>query len=205
MSELEEKDADHFSSVWPHLGGRAFVDTAPYGGAWVANRADERLYRMIKGFHEAGDVLVAEGKAEPNRARNLIYPAIFAYRQSLELRLKYIISEFGRIVGEAPDFRTHDLSALWIKCKRIVASFQNGIQAHDEEAFRAADAQIAEFDAIDPGSDAFRFAHDTKGRPLKLALREVDLGNLQRAMESLHDFLECICYHLRYLEDASFP
>jgi hypothetical protein len=204
MPGLEENDADHFSSVWPHLANKAFVKAAPFEGAWVANRADERLYRIIKGFHEAGDVLVSESRAEPDRAINLVYPAIFAYRQSLELRLKYIVSEFGGIAGEPPNFRTHDLQALWTKCKHIVASFQNGVQARDEEAFRAADAQIAEFDAIDPGSDAFRFAHDTKGRPVKLALSEVDLGNLRKAMASLHDFLECICYHLRYLEETTF-
>ena len=79
---------------------------------------------MIKGFHEAGDLLVSESEAEPHRAQNLIYPAIFAYRQSLELRLKYLLLEFGPLAGEPPEFRTHDLKAIWLKFTRVIAFFE---------------------------------------------------------------------------------
>jgi hypothetical protein len=62
------------------------------------------------------------------------------------------------------------------------------LQPNDDEAFRAAEAQIAEFDAVDPGSDAFGFAHDTKGRPVKPALSEVDLANLRKVMATCITF-----------------
>jgi hypothetical protein len=67
--------------------------------------------------------------------------------------------------------------------------------ATDAEALRAAEALTAEFDAVDPGSDAFRFAHDTKGRSVKLALSEVDLANLRKVMANLHNFLKCVACH----------
>jgi hypothetical protein len=203
MSSIERSQSDDLPLVWPRRGENAFVEVEPFRGAWVANRADERLYRMIKGFHEAGDLLVAESKAEPDRAQNLIYPATFAYCQALELRLKYILIEFGPMSGEMPGFRTHSLPELWLRCRRVIEFFDRNLRPADLETFRAVEGQIAEFDAVDPGSDAFRFAHDTKGRPIKLGLNEVDLANLRKVVASLLSFLECVGCHLRYTVDMA--
>ncbi len=57
---------------WPRVSDKVFVAALPFRGGWIANRTDERLFRMIKGFHEAGDVLVSESEGEPRRAQNLI-------------------------------------------------------------------------------------------------------------------------------------
>src|ERR1700730_13950618 len=113
MSSINSEPQGDHETRWPSVGDRAFVEVAPFRGAWVASRTDERLYRMIKGFHEAGDLLVAESRAEPHRAQNLLYPTIFAYRQSLELRLKYFLMAYGPLAGEKPDFRAHGLQELW--------------------------------------------------------------------------------------------
>jgi hypothetical protein len=203
VTQPDTEETETSSLPWPSISDKAFVEARPFRGAWVANRADERLFRMIKGFHEAGDLLVSESEDDPRRAQNLIYPAIFAYRQALELRLKYLLVEFGPSAGQAPEFRTHDLKTLWSKCKRVVAFFESNLQPTDEEAFRVAEALIAEFDAVDPGSDAFRFAHDTKGRAVKLALSEVDLANLRKVMANLHNFLECVACHFHYIKDMA--
>jgi hypothetical protein len=181
------------------LTDRIFVEASAFRGGWVANRPDERLYRMIKGFQEAGDLLIAESEADNRRALNLIYPAVFAYRQSLELRLKELLLEFGPVAGEKPDFRSHDLKALWSKCKRVAAFFESSLQPKDREAFDAAEMLIVQFDAIDPGSDAFRFAHDTKGRSVKLSVTEIDLANLRRVMAGLHNFLDGVASHFHHL------
>jgi hypothetical protein len=198
MSQEDAEETEASSFPWPSLSDKVFVEARPFQGAWIANRADERLFRMIKGFQEAGDLLVSESEADPRRALNLIYPAAFAYRQSLELRLKSLLVDFGHWVGESPDFRTHDLKALWAKFKRVVAFFESDPQPKDEEAFRAVEALIAEFDTIDPGSDAFRFAHDTKGRTVKLGMSEIDLANLRKVMANLQNFLECVGYHFHH-------
>jgi hypothetical protein len=203
MSQTDAEKTNASSLAWPSLGDRAFVEARPFHGAWVANRADERLFRMIKGFHEAGDLLISEAAAEPRRALNLVYPAIFAYRQSLELHLKSLLVEFGPWAGESPDFRTHDLKTLWSKCKRVIAFFESNLRPKDEEAFNAAEARIAEFDAVDPGSDAFRFAHDTKGRCVKLNVSEIDLPNLRRVMADLNNFFECVACHIQHKIDMA--
>ena len=91
MSPADIDEPETSSLPWPRLSDRVFVKAPPFSGAWVANRADERLFRMIKGFQEAGDLLVSESKGEPHRAQNLVYPAVFAYRQCLELHLSNCI------------------------------------------------------------------------------------------------------------------
>jgi hypothetical protein len=195
MSQTEAEETEERSFPWPSPKDKVFVEAQPFHGAWVANCADERLFRMIKGFREAGDLLVSESQWDPRRALNLVYPAIFAYRQSLELRLKQLLWEFGPVAGEGPDFRSHELKGLWSKFKRVFAFFETDPQPSDKEAFRAAEALILEFDTIDPGSDAFRFAHDTKGRAVKLAVTEVDLPNVRKVMAGLLNFLEGVDCH----------
>jgi hypothetical protein len=200
---ISETVVDNLPFLWPRRGMRAFIETRPFGGAWVAQRADERMYRMIKGFHETGDLLIAESKAEPRRAQNLVYPALFAYRQAVELRLKNILIDFGPIGGEKPNFRTHDLVHLWARSRRVIERLHSHLSTQEFETLEAAEAQIAEFDAVDPGSDAFRFAHDTKGKLIKWKLSEIDLDNVRMAIGSLLEFLECVAFHLQYLQDVA--
>ena len=90
-----------------------------------------------------------------------------------------------------------------MKCRRVILFFENRSEPADKEAFQAVDALIAEFDAVDPGSDAFRFAHDTKGHLIRLAVSEIDLSNLREVVGSLHNFLECVDWHLRYSCDIT--
>lgn len=182
---------------WPNTSDRAFVETGPFRGAWAAKATDERLYRMIKGFREAGDMIVDQGIANHHRSLNLLYPAIFNYRQALELQLKYLLMAYGPLVNEAPDFKNHGLLKLWEKCRRIFFAIDTEAN-HSEDAFRAVDAVIAEFDSIDPRSDVFRFAHDTKGQSIQIPVSEIDLPNLREVMAGLHNFLGCIDCHLRY-------
>jgi len=198
MQDFETPDSDDAAPYWPRASDKTFVETAPFRGAWAASATDERLFRMIKGFHEAGDLLVFECNAEPRRALNLLFPLIFSYRQSLELRLKYLIMAYGPLTNEAPDFRKHGLRDLFAKCRRIILFFGTAIGDADREALDAVEARITEFDAIDPGSDAFRFAHDSKGQPIKLGVSEIDLSNLKTVVASLHNFLECVDLQFRH-------
>jgi hypothetical protein len=126
------------------------------------------------------------------------YPIIFNYRQSLELRLKYLLMAYGPLTDEAPDYRSHDLEKLWAKCKRVIVTLDGAAQPSDKEAFEAVDKLIAEFDAVDPGSVTFRFAHDTKGKSIKLGISAIDLLNLRGVVAGLHNFLECVDLHLHH-------
>jgi hypothetical protein len=107
------------------------------------------------------------------------------------------------ISGEKANFCTHDLVDLWARCRRVIGRFESELTEQDIETIEAAEAQIVEFGAVDPGSDTFRFAHDRKGRRIKLKLSEIDLDHTRKAMGGLLEFLECAPYHLRYLQDIA--
>lgn len=185
-------------SMWPQPNEKLFVEAGAFRGAWVAKNADERLYRMINGFREAGDLLVFEARAEPHRSQNLIFPIVFSYRQSLELQLKYLLMAYGPTAGEAPDFTKHSLVELWSKCRRMILFFEGGLRPADKQTFKTVEEQITEFDALDSRSDSFRFAHARNGRSIKLKITEIDLTQLQKVVGSLFNFLECVDCHLRY-------
>jgi hypothetical protein len=195
---MKTDDTESQEIMWPSRHEKLFVEAPPFQGAWPANRTDERLYRMIRGFHETGDILAAACVGARRRSQNLLYPIICNYRQSLELHLKYLLMVYGPVAGENPDFQNHGLKGLWTKCKRVISHLEGSDYPGDAEALQAVDAQIADFDEVDPGSYSFRFAHDTRGGPIPLEIPEIDLQNLRKVIESLHNFLECIDLHLHY-------
>jgi hypothetical protein len=198
MSDADAEQTEDLGLRWPQRDDKVFVEAHPLRGAWVSPATDERLFRMIKGFHESGDLLVAETELTPRRALDLIYPIIFAYRQSLELRLKYLLIVYAPLAGEEPEHRSHDLKKLWAKCRRVIVSLEGLSQPPDKAVFEAVDKLIAEYDGIDPGSDAFRFTHSTKGHPIDLAITTIDLVNLRGVVAGIHNFLECADLHLHY-------
>lgn len=198
MPGADAEQTEDLGLRWPQQDDKVFVKAHPLRGAWVSPATDERLYRMIKGFHESGDLLVAETESSPRRALDLVYPIIFAYRQSLELRLKYLLIVYAPLAGEEPEHRSHDLKKLWAKCRRVIEFLEGSSQPSDKAAFEAVHRLIAEYDAIDPGSDAFRFTHSNKGRPINLAISTIDLVNLRSVVSGIHNFLECADLHLHY-------
>lgn len=195
---METDESADDSPLWPSRHATPFVETNSFQGARAAKNTDERLYRMIQGFREAGDLLVMEGTGDPYRAQNLLYPVVFNYRQALELQLKYFLMAYGPLVGERPDFGKHGLKELWTKCKSVFLRLEGRDEPSDPDAFLAVESYIAEFDAVDPGSYSFRFAHDTKGGAIRLAISAIDLSNLRKVMASLYEFLECLDWHLHY-------
>jgi hypothetical protein len=182
----------------PQPDDRPFIEAHPLRGAYVARNTDERLYRLINGFRNGADLLVERAMEEPHFQSNLVYPIIFNYRQSLELHLKYLLMAYGPLTEATPDFRSHDLKKLWSKYRHVVESLDPGLSDGDTEAINAAEACIAEFGQVDPGSDAFRFAHDSKGHPIQLQINNVDLSNLREVMASIHNLLECIDLQLHH-------
>jgi hypothetical protein len=55
---------------------------------------------------------------------------------------------------------------IWPSCGHAVGGLLSDLTTSSVilETFEAVEAQIAEFEAVDPGSDAFRSAHDSKGK-----------------------------------------
>lgn len=106
MPETEDPEAR-----WPKDGDRLFVESTWAYDAHVVRDPGERFYRLPMGYKRAGDILIGSAATDLVDRRNVIYAALFSYRQSIELFLKRVIEEFGNGTAYSPK-HTHDLSLL---------------------------------------------------------------------------------------------
>src|SRR5437867_4868885 len=81
---------------WPREEDCLFRDTGLASDMFLAGDPGERSYRLPQGYKRAGDVLLEQVAACSADQSNLIYPALFCYRQSLELFLKTLLERFDQ-------------------------------------------------------------------------------------------------------------
>lgn len=171
---------------WPKDGDRLFTASTWAYDAPVVRHPGERFYRMPMGYKRAGDLLVEQAARDLVDRSNVIYAALFCYRQAIELFLKKLISDFGRI-GPSAVPKTHDLSELWALFMAIVRARGR----EQEHGMSAVAAIVAELHDADRKSDGFRFPTDHKNMPFAFGDRDIDLDNLHQVMEGIANFFDC--------------
>ncbi len=124
---------------------------------------------------------------------NLLYPIVFLYRHSVEIRLKLIIAAASYHLTGSIDFdslhKTHSLHRLWNRARELVG------EAHPDAAdlpLGDAERVLLQLHRLDPHSTAFRYSLTKNGKRHDLgeAPRKVDLGNLCDVMNRLENFLD---------------
>lgn len=188
VEELEER--------WPQDGDRLFVEASWAFDAQVVRDPQERFYRMPMGYKRAGDLLIERAASDVVDRANIIYVALFCYRQSVELFLKRLIDEFG--IGPYHPRNTHDLGILWDRFMGIVK--ERGREG--TIGLSAAQALIAELDDADSKSDGFRFPADVAGLAFAFGDRGIDLANLREVMHGLENLFECAYMDFSHQDDA---
>lgn len=180
-------EAEDFETRWPKDGDRLFVEFALAYDAPVVRDPEERFYRMPMGYTRAGDILIVQATAVVVDRRNIIYAALFCYRQSIELFLKRLIEEFGNGKVYSPK-NTHELSRLWERFMCIV----NERASSESLGLSAAQKLVAEMHEADQKSDGFRFPTGRDGSPFVFGDRGIDLDNVREVMQGLGNFFECV-------------
>jgi HEPN domain-containing protein len=175
----EENDA---ASCWPTEGDRLFVESAWAYNAQVVSDPGERYYRLPKGYYRAADILIEHAIIDVTDRPNIIYAALFCYRQAIEVSLKQLISEYGD-----EKFNTHNLSLLWKRFVSIAIERNRG----ETIGLIAAQSLVTEMHDADRRSDGFRYPADMGGAPFLFGDRGIDLENLRLVMHGLINFLEC--------------
>src|SRR5438094_5882579 len=143
---------------WPRRGDILF----DHADDWYYNACLNRQYDNWElyaiGYKTAADILVQYVIDTRSERDTLVFPIVFNYRQYLELRCKEII-RVGRMLSNEPaEFpQMHDLRKLWIVCRETIA---NSEPSASETDFQAIDEAIAQFCAVDPKSEAFRYPMD---------------------------------------------
>jgi hypothetical protein len=176
-----------FELRWPKDGDRLFIE-ANRSGARVTGSPPERFYRMPMGYKRAGDILVERAMGDLADRPNLIYPALFCYRQSIELFLKQIVERFCPEDLRAQK-KTHNLDVLWLRFIQVVRN-RGGA---DSVGFESAAKLVHEMNVADEKADAFRFPTDMTDLPFQFGDRALNPSALREAMQALQNFFEC-CY-----------
>jgi hypothetical protein len=186
-AELDER--------WPRDGDRVFVGASWAHDAHVVRDPTERFYRLPMGYKRAADLLVQRAASNPVDRANIIYAALFCYRQSIELFIKRLIDEFGDC---RPD-NTHSLRTLFNQLMQIF-----GDRGREETlGLGAAKALILEMDEADSRSDGFRFPVNPRGQPFEFGDQGIDLANLEEVMAGLSNFFECAYLDFSHQDDAA--
>lgn len=156
-------------------------------------------------FKKSADTIYEKFKKE--RSDVYWFPALFLYRQWIELALKSLWNEIQSLDGSLGDVpRIHNLSEIW---KRIRAWFDaRGIIAPDDDHTPSAERVFSELDAIDPDSTAFRYPPTKLPHPdiinirldeFEKALDQVDsmfIGFFQ-LMDEYRDYLQITMQEMR--------
>ena len=180
---------DGFDPPWSQGGDELFTA----GQDWWHNAClnwlgdDWELY--VIGYKQAADALVDYVKQTHLHQDTLVFPVVFLYRQYLELRLKQLLRDGFQLLDQSARFpKTHQLGRLWAGCRPMLSRVEPAVS---ESELEAVDEAIAEFTAVDPTSQAFRYPTDREGkRSLAADLRYINLRNLAEVMERIANFFD---------------
>ena len=185
---------------WPRQGDKPFVvDDDPLDNAEIARDGFTRLVLMMEGYKKAADLMVEASKDDRYTRDVVVFPAIFNYRQFLELSLKYHLATYGPAVGIEPNWRSHDLARLWTAFLAMLDEY--GTQDPDE-ADPVVGEIILEFAKIDPRSHAYRYPVDQKGNPLPVEYSDLHLPTLADVMNAVEGYFTGCDGYLADLRDA---
>ena len=179
---------------WPKRGDRLL---RPGGYAQLLGftlQSWKDIGLIAGGYKTAGDAII-ERLVNHGRDDGLVMPALFCYRNYMELALKSIIEVLRRIDDDGASYpRTHNLKKLW-EIARAGMEEHIDDDAGDEEALLAVEACVMEMHRIDEAGVGFRY-------PVGIDMDQVDLGNLARVIERVTNFLGGTFDYLENLSDA---
>jgi hypothetical protein len=165
----------------------------------------DRPYR--EGYRRAGRILTAH-VSKHGGASYLVFPICHSYRHFVELMLKGLIA-LGCIIvhrdmtpaEEKLRSKSHRLWDLWNAFSTVEREVT---AARDQdprplEDIQGIEAYIKQLDAIDPGSDHFRYPVTTKGEFTLQGIDQINVGHFGEYMERLCDYLEAFDTYYTHL------
>lgn len=172
-------------TLWPQQGDKAIKSGSK--ACFLATKwaSAYEFSLMAEGYKTASDILVQYLESgERNDA--LVYPVLFGYRQYLELRLKGLVLIVKRAEYLEETYqRIHDLERLW---NSVRDHLRKDLEADEKLAFEVVESVIAEFQALDPKSDGFRFPSDICQFNLDLLNLRVVMGRVAYFLDSMTEW-----------------
>jgi hypothetical protein len=179
---------------WPHKNEALFQADKDWHNNACLTPYWTSLARYGENYKDAADTLIDAAMAGHAYIDVAVYPAVFMYRQYLELTLKDIIFRTRHIEDNGDSFpQTHKLNVLWPEAKRLLKSHY-GPESPKELDYL--DSCFQEFTEHDPDSMAFRYPFDKNGNKHLMNLSHINVRHLRETMDRIGNFLSCIAGHI---------
>ena len=193
FSERFEESLERLDREMEFLKETLFIAIAAPDPAWHFNA---RLDLMPKdwdhyatGYKEIADAVMNKLAEMTHVPDYLAFPIVFLYLHYLELRLKELLIGGSSLQGERrnipPD---HRLLPLWKRVRPMMEQLwndQRSLTFHDD-----IERRLEEFEAVDPGSFAFRYPEDTKGGPSLMEPRMINLKRVRDVVTAISHVLD---------------
>jgi len=167
------------------------------------NKVDNKWLFYGEGYREASE-LIEKQILEIDRTKHdfLIYPYCYLIRHYIEIRLKEIIDEGGKVNRNPidPSKGGHDLSVLWSKSQETLGEVWM-------DRFKVAPLEISEFinelHSIDVKSDNFRYPIDKNGQETLGEIKQINFKNLADGFQKVKYYLDGVTDELAVAKDNS--
>jgi hypothetical protein len=173
------------------------------GVATIARPWGQNAYVIASGYREAAEALVDHVLQIGYHEDFLVYPVMFLFRQSVELRLKQIAVASSRLAGTSPPLKDvlgrHELDPIWRICRESVERLEGGPVSDLDNAERT----LAKLTWADRASFSFRYAADKSGEPLiPNELEAIDLARVRSVMAGVLNLLDGIRDFIDVMQEA---
>ena len=147
----------------------------------VANMANF----LPRSYKKAGDAILKVFVESRGRHRDLLLPALFCYRQYLELKVKRITSRIHHYheTGATEYPRTHDLEQLWRDMERAYEEVGYVDSEEDRKTLEQTRICVTQLNKLDPSGVGFRY-------PNEVGPFEVHPFHLHKIMTDVEAFLD---------------
>jgi hypothetical protein len=175
---------------FPTAADRFFGDEVGGRRRWVSEWEREHdWHHHVTGYKDAADVLLAHLENTGRDVRKLGPPIVFLYRHHLELSLKQLARQCGRLLGrEGVVPLSHKLDDLWRLCLSLLLDLSVG--GIDAEEIKQTTRLIDEFCRTDQTSETFRYPEDKEGYPSLSG--DIELERIREVVGKISLLLECI-------------
>ena len=186
---------------WPKKGDTPFAASPDRDrNTTVESSQFLRPHQIKAGYLHAANSLVQQTQEHPKKRETLVFPIIFSYRQYIELSLKYLIDDFGAMVGVNANWTTHDLARLWHMLENILEEYGTSDPDKADQVVRKI---IAQFAKVDPQSYSYRYPVDTRGQEIPTAIEELDLEVLADVMKGVESYFNGCQDYLDHLVSSA--
>lgn len=176
-----DKNEDIFSARKEDWWNNACLNFQQGGNSWT-------IYSM--GYKSAADILVNYIDKNHTEQDTLLYPIIFLYRHYLELIIKDILIDIGKIQNLKYDLNQHKLSKYWKEIKEQCPKiFKDPIP---NDYIESIEIVINQLELVDQKSDAFRYPCHRDGTPTLIEFTHINIKKFSEPLQRTSKALEAI-------------